>query len=316
LTVCKDISYAEGTFDDEDPMPLRDTTALYDAIARPGGGFAMVALDARESMRALFRDSGRADEDADLSDFKELAVHQVAATASAVLCDPRFGGAAIEAMRREHPTTGLIVAVDRFDEPRYGPLAETYLDVDAMDAAVAGGGVSALKLYLFWRPNGQPHFRADDARRFVEHAHELGVLALLEGVVTSSPDHPGFDDALVRAAEDFGAFGPDVYKTQLPTFGRGDDETVEREARRITDAVGVPWVVLSNGVQPDRFVSAVAAACRGGASGLLAGRGVWRAALDTDDPEAELASGGQRRLRALVDVVDSEARPWREAVPH
>lgn len=296
-------------------MPDRDPPALYDAIARPGGGFAMVALDARESMRGIFRDAGRSHEDEDLASFKELAVHQVAPIASAVLCDPLLGGRAIAAMRRDHPRTGLIVAVDRFDEPRYGPLAETSLDVDAMDAAVAGGGVTALKLYLFWRPDGEPHFRADDARRFVEHSHELGVLALLEGVVTASPDDPAFDDALVRAAEDFGRFAPDVYKTQLPTFGRGDDATVEREARRITDAVGVPWVVLSNGVDADRFVSAVAASCRGGASGLLAGRGVWRAAVSTDDPEAELATGGRDRLSALVDVVDAEARPWRDAVP-
>jgi sulfofructosephosphate aldolase len=138
------------------------------------------------------------------------------------------------------------------------------------------------------------------------------VLALLEGVVTASADDPVFDDSLVRAAEELGRFSPDVYKTQLPTFGRGDDDTVEREARRVSDAVGVPWVVLSNGVDASRFASAVAASCRGGASGLLAGRGVWRAAVAVDDPDAELATSGQERLRALVDVVDASARPWRD----
>ena len=295
-------------------MPDRDRTALYEAISRPGGGFAMVALDARESMRDIFRDADLPHEDADLSAFKELAVHRVAPQASAVLCDPLLGAGAIEAMRRDHPTTGLIVAVDHFEEPRYGPLSESSLDSGAMDRAVAGGGVSALKLYLFWRPDGDPHFRSDDARRFVERCRELGVLALLEGVVTASPDDHGFDDWLVRAAEDLGRFAPDVYKTQLPTFGRGDDDHVEREARRITEAVGVPWVVLSNGVAGDRFVSAVRAACHGGASGLLAGRGVWRAALTSDDPDDELATSGHERLRALVDVVDADARPWRTAL--
>ncbi len=292
----------------------RDRTALYDAISRPAGGFAMVALDARESMRRIFRDAGRPHDDADLSSFKELSVHRVAPQASAVLCDPLLGANAIDAMRRDHPGTGLIVAVDRFDEPRYGPLSESTLDSAAMDRAVGGGGVSALKLYLFWRPDGEPHFRADDARRFVERCRELGVLALLEGVVTAGPDDHGFDDALVRAAEELGRFAPDVYKTQLPTFGRADDDVVEREARRITEAVGVPWVVLSNGVAGDRFVSAVKAACHGGASGLLAGRGVWRAALAAEDPDAELATSGRERLRDLVEVVDAHARPWREAV--
>lgn len=295
-------------------MPDPARTALYDSIALPSGGFAMVAVDARESMRALFRDAARADSDHDVSLFKERVVQQLAPVASAVLCDPMLGQGAIEAMRRDHPDTGLIVAVDHFEEPRYGPLVEARLDIDSMDRVIAGGGISALKLYLFWRPDAEPHFRAHDAQRFVERAHELGVLALLEGVVTARPDDPAFDDALVRAAEEFGRFSPDVYKTQLPTFGRADDARIEREARRVSDAVGVPWVVLSNGVEADRFTTAVAAACRGGASGMLAGRAVWKAALTVDDASEELASGGRQRLHDLVEVVDAHARPWREVV--
>lgn len=287
---------------------------LYNAISRPGGGLAMMAIDARESMRGLFRDADRDHEDEDLSAFKRVAAHELGGMASAVLCDPMYGADAMQTMRDDHPGTGLIVAVDHFDEPRYGPLRESSLDAAAMAKAVAAGGVTALKLYLFWRPDSERHFREDDARRFVEACRELGVLALLEGVVTGQPDDPGFDDALVRAAEQMGALRPDVYKTQLPTFGRGDDETVEREARRISDAVGVPWVVLSNGVASDRFVGAVAAACRGGASGLLAGRGVWRAALSSADPAAELATHGRERLQQLIDVVDAHARPWSDAV--
>ena len=72
-------------------MLHHDPHRLYESIARPGGGFAMVALDARESMRGLFRDAGHPDEDHDLSDFKELAAREVAAGASAVLCDPCMG---------------------------------------------------------------------------------------------------------------------------------------------------------------------------------------------------------------------------------
>jgi len=286
----------------------------YDALARPRGGFAMIAIDARESMRGLFRDAGRPSDDGDLSSFKRVAAQELGSLASAVLCDPVYGSDAIATMRDDHPDTGLIVAVDAFDEPRFGPLRESRLDEAAMAAAVAGGGVAALKLYLFWRPGADEVARLDDARRFIERCQELGVLSLLEGVVAVQPGDPRFDDALVRAAEGFGALSPDVYKTQLPTFGRGDDETVEREARRVSDAVGVPWVVLSNGVDAPRFPAAVAAACRGGASGLLAGRGIWRPALSAADPVAELATGGRARLRELIDIVDTHARPWSQVV--
>lgn len=291
-----------------------DSHRLYPSIARPGGGFAMVALDARESMRGLFRDAGRPDDDDDLAHFKELAAREVAASASAVLCDPVYGRDAMRVLRQEHPGTGLIVAVDSFDEPRHGPLHESVLDEKIMAPIVAEGGVSALKLYLFWRPGSDRPFRRDDAQRFVEGCRELGVLSLLEGVVVGGGDQPRFDDELARAAEKMGELRPDVYKTQLPTLGRESDDIVERQAQRITEAVGGPWVVLSNGVDSDRFASAVAAACRGGASGLLAGRGVWRAALSTADPAEELATSGRERLRELVDVVDTFARPWADAV--
>lgn len=291
-------------------------TALYDALARPSGGFSMVAVDARESMRAIFRDAGGPDSDADVARFKELVARELGSLASAVLCDPLYGAGAIDAVRTEHPHTGLIVAVDHFDEPRYGPLTESSLDDDAMDSVVRNGGVTALKLYLYWRPDGTPHFREDDARRFVERCRELGVLSLLEGVVKAPGSDPGFGDALVRAADAMGRLGPDLYKTQLPTLGRSDDETVERESRRISDVVGVPWVVLSNGVPPERFLAATGAACRGGASGALVGRAVWREALSSPDPAAELATDGRARLSALNDIVDRHARPWRDAVTH
>ena len=290
-------------------MPHRDRS-LYDTISRAGGGFAMVTIDARESMRALFRDAGRPHEDDDHADFKELAARELSATASAVLCDPLHGGGAIDAVRANHHGTGLIVAVDHFDEPRYGPLRESRLDLDAMTRIVEAGGVSALKLYLFWRPEADRNFRADDARIFVERCAELGVLSLLEGVVTGHPDDPGWNDSLVRAAEQMGSLKPDVYKTQVPTFGREDDDTIESEARRVSDAVGVPWVVLSNGVAGERFPTAVGAACRGGASGVLAGRGVWRDALTASDPAAELATGARARLQELIVIVDAYARPW------
>lgn len=288
-------------------------TVSLDAISRPGGGFAMVAVDARESMRSILRDEGHGYEDEELSAFKTTVVQELGDLPTAVLCDPIHGGGAIEVMRTRHPRTGLIVAVDAFEEPRYGPLQESRLDEAAMSRVVAGGGVAALKLYLFWRPDAETPARLGDARRFVERCRELGVISLIEGVVTLAPGTDGFDDALVRAAEAFGATGPDVYKTQLPTFGRAADDEITRQAARVSDAAGVPWVVLSNGVEESRFPDALAAACRGGASGLLAGRAIWRPALRAADAAAELASAGRDRLAELIELVDAHATPWREA---
>lgn len=288
-------------------------TPLFESISRPSGGFAMVALDGRASMRAILRDAGQPFDEPDQRAFKAMVARNLGPHASALLCDTITGDGAVAVTRDELPDTGLIVAVDDFTEGRFGPLQDSRLDQAAMGPAVALGGVSALKVYLFWRPEQSAEERVRGAREFVDGCAELGVLSVLEGVITVKAGDPAYDDALVQAAEEFGAFGPDLYKTQLPTSGLADYDEIERQARRVTDAVGCPWVVLSNGVPTERFPEAIGASCRGGASGFLAGRGAWRAAVSAENPEAELASDGVARLEALASVVDTYARPWTEA---
>ena len=74
----------------------------------------------------------------------------------------------------------------------------------------------------------------------------------------------------------------------------------------------MPWVVLSQGVDPDRFPAAVEAACRGGASGCLAGRALWSAAVGDDDPAPAVRTVSAPRLDELGRIVDAHGRPWRE----
>ena len=294
-------------------MPAPEKIPLFEAIARDSGGFAMLALDGRASMRAILRDAGRPHEDADQSAFKAMVAGTLGPQASAVLCDTLTGAAAIDVVRESPGGTGLIVAVDDFTEPRFGPLQDSRLDLDAMAPAVARGGVHALKVYLFWRPEESKEERVAGAKEFVERCNDLGVLSVLEGVITVPAGDPRFDDCLVQAAAEFGAFGPDVYKTQMPTVGQGDDESIQTQAARVTEAVGAPWVVLSNGVPTARFADGIAASCRGGASGFLAGRGAWRAAVTAPDPAEELRTTGVARFAELAAVVDAHARPWRQA---
>jgi sulfofructosephosphate aldolase len=68
--------------------------------------------------------------------------------------------------------------------------------------------------------------------------------------------------------------------------------------------------VLSQGVAPEDFPRAVEAACKGGASGMLAGRAVWTPALVADDPTEALRSYSIPRLEELARIVDANGRPW------
>lgn len=290
-----------------------NTTArsnAYSALANPSGGFAMVANDGRGSLRGLIHRAGKPYDDAALGAFKVLVARHLGPLCTAMLIDKRLGSAALDELAETAPAAGCVLSVDDFDEPEFGPLAGSRLDRTAIADAGAAAGAQALKLFLFWNPLDDSGERQRDAADFITACASLGVLSLLEGVVQAPVDDPRFDDYLVQAATEFGGFRPDLYKTQVPSLGTKPLDAIEETSARLSEAVGAPWVALSNGVAPEKFAETVAAVCRGGASGFLAGRATWSPAITADDPAKELSTTGAARFREFSAVVADNARPW------
>ena len=302
-------------------MPLdarldqRSATAGLATLARPDGAFAMLAIDQRESLRTLLLAAGHGGADADLSAFKVAVARELSPAASGMLVDRDYGLGPIMAAGAVAPTCGLIVAVDRFTQAPGGPLAWSELDRPALTEALVEAGATALKFLVIWRPEDPVEPRRVLVRDFIEACRRLGLVSVLEGLVQvpGVPEGPAVDDAILAAAREFGPFQPDLYKTHVPTHGSGTPDQITEQSIAISAAIGRPWVVLSAGVPVDRFVAAVAAAGRGGASGFLAGRGVWGPAIRTADPVTALATDARPRIDELVAIADVTARPWWDA---
>jgi sulfofructosephosphate aldolase len=274
-------------------------TVTLDALARDSGTFLMVAMDQRESLRTMLRDHGHDATDDRVARFKVAVARELAPYASGFLID------------RDHVDVvaplvphGLMLAVDRLVQEPGGPVEDTDVETEVTPPP----GVVALKLLIVWRDDAERARRADTARRFVALAREHGLLSVLEPVVRAERR----EEAIVEAARELGASGCDLYKCEVPTHGEGADDEITEWSRRIDEAVPCPWVVLSQGVAPARYPGAVAAACRGGASGMLAGRAVWTATLPADDPTELLREHSVPRLQELAAIVDEHGRPWRE----
>ena len=286
-------------------------------LARPSGAFAMVALDQRESLRTMLHDArGGVITDAAMAAFKVDACLALSPDASAVLLDLDTGLPAVRDAGALAPAAGLIVAADRLEQPPGGLVEDTTVDVAAFDHPLAAPA-DAYKLLVIWRPEGDREARRDVVLAFLERCRAHGRPAIVEGVVRRAPDvaagtwdHPG---AVLACAEELGGLGPDLYKAEVPTLGAGTDDEITAHSEWLTGVLRCPWVVLSNGTPRDRFDDAVVAACRGGASGFLAGRALWTAALGEADPPRHLAEVGAPRLRALGERVDAVARPWTAA---
>lgn len=281
-----------------------------DAIARPSGTFAMVAMDQRESLRHMFDVAGRGRPADDvLIDFKTEVAAALGPLASGFLADRQFG---FDRVRAQVPHgTGVILAVDALEQEDGGPVEETGIDEDAAGGSLEG--VDAFKLLLIWRRDDRRDERVALAERFIALARERGVLSVLEPVVrrTDGEDDWDADAAIREAARELSALRPDLYKSQVPLAGEGD-ERAQREASAALDAcMSVPWVVLSQGVAREAFLPAVRAACQEGASGFLAGRALWSDVVGEPDVAAGLRERSAPRLTELVETVDAHGRPWR-----
>jgi sulfofructosephosphate aldolase len=186
---------------------------------------------------------------------------------------------------------GLIMAVDLLDQERGGIVEDTRLDeIDDLP-----DGVVALKLLVIWRDDDRRRERIEMCERFVALAQRHGVLSVLEPVVRE-------DHQILDAARELGATRPSLYKAQAPRAG-----DVVARCREITEALPVPWVVLSQGVPRDEFPQAVENACKGGARGFLAGRALWTNTLAADDPTELLRTQSVPRLQELTEIVDRYA---------
>jgi sulfofructosephosphate aldolase len=279
----------------------------------------MLALDQRESLRTMLeaQSAGEAIADQALTRFKVDAARALSPHASAVLIDVAFGLQPILDAGALADGTGLIVAADALDQPPGGVVEGTSVDRVVFEDAAVVERADAFKLLVIWRPGRDRGPRDAVVSEFLEACHQRGRPGIVEGIVRPDAgvrllphEHA---DLVLEAAVELTSLGPDLYKGEVPTLGLTDDEAITDASRRMSDTLSCPWVVLSNGVRPDRFDTAVLAACRGGASGFLAGRAIWIESIAEPDPREHMERVGAPRLAALAEAVDLAARPWTEA---
>lgn len=286
------------------------TAAHTDRLAplrRPSGGFAMVALDQRESLRAMLAEArGGTIDDAAVAAFKLAGLRALTPFASAVLLDRAFAWDRAIAENAIDPGCTLIAAADRFIPGTDEIIGAVEIDARVVPELVRAQGAAALKLLVIWRPDEPAEARVALVDDFVGRCRDAGLASIVEPV-SRKPRGGGawdLDAGILAAARELGGRGADLYKAEVPLHGQGSEAEIRRRCAVLTKTIASPWVVLSSGVPPEQFPAAVEWACREGASGFLAGRAVWRGVLGRPDLEAALRAEAAPRLEQLAAVVD------------
>jgi sulfofructosephosphate aldolase len=286
------------------------------------GGFAMLALDQRESLRQMFPlvDGREAGDDA-LRRFKATATRVLSPLASAVLLDRPF---AVTDARPDSldPLSSLILAADVLDQPPGQGVVATHLDPAVTPEFIGRVGAVAVKFLVIWRPDGAGDERARLVRSFLDVARSARVPSLVEAIVrpADGEEWDGADArhaAILQAAREVSTLGGTIYKAEMPGYLPGDLSRVRDHAERMSEIVPGPWVVLSNGVDQPDFAPGVREACLGGADGFLAGRAIWGDTVADPDTLGALTRRSADRLRTLTAIVAEalRSRGHRPGVP-
>ena len=281
---------------------------LVSNLAMANGGFAMLALDQRESLRQMmFAGQGQDIQDSELIAFKRTALDIFGDQPSAVLLDIDFGLKALEETSAVQPP--IILAIDDLIHAADGKLTTTRLSSIGVEQAIESVKPDALKFLILWSELQSSQERLDLAGSFVEFCKLQGLPSVLESIVRSK-DAPVWTDpdkaveAMLMAAEELATLKADLFKCEVPGHGLFESEKTTSIAREITKLIDSPWVVLSNGVSAEAFPSAVKAACAGGASGFLAGRAIWADAVKEANPGNFMKVESIKRLTIVKEIVN------------
>jgi sulfofructosephosphate aldolase len=277
------------------------------SLALNSGGFAMVAVDQREALRGMYQAKRQGViADSVLTDFKVAVADELSPLASGLLVDLDFGLRQIVDSDVLAPSCGLIAAQDLLIGPAGGAATDTAIDVRVNPAEMKALGAVALKLLILYRSDDDPSIREEMASTFVAGARANGLISLVEIIVKAPRNGGAFDREveIVKAAKEASSWGMDLYKAEVPFGAKADDDSLRKTYRQMDEAIGMPWVVLSNGVAKEDFERAVTIACQSGASGFLAGRAVWADVVGDEDERRSLREISRPRLERFISAVD------------
>jgi tagatose 1,6-diphosphate aldolase len=294
------------------------------------GVFTMLALDHRASLRRALNPTAPAQVPYEaMVELKLLLTRALAPHASAVLLDPTYGAAQAISQWALPGEVGLIVSLEASGYEGE-PTARLTALIEGWDVAkIKLMGASAVKMLLYYHPAAASARQQQVLAAGVAESCRIHDIPLLLGPLsyalspaTAPKGSPAFAQELPQIVSDtvrrLVPAGVDLLEAEFPSDLQYDSpETALAHCLRLSEASAAPWVVLSAGADYERFLRQVEIACRGGASGFLAGRAVWQemTRLPREEWEGFAATTAVERFLTLAEVARAEGRAYRPTVP-
>jgi len=284
------------------------------------GTLSVLAVDHRGPLRrTLERESPQGRSNEALTSLKSDIVRNLAPATTAVLLDPETAAGQCLADGSMPAATGLLVALDTGSTG--DPLNRTTSLVEdwSVEKAVRMGA-SGVKMLLYYNPDAaETEEREALVREVAMDCERWDIPFFLEPLSYAADGSHGplppekRRTVVIETARRLVPLGADILKAEFPVdVSVEPDESVWADAcKELTATSAVPWVLLSAGVSYDTFLRQVQIACEAGASGVMAGRAVWKEAVTLNVVARNnfLRTVGHRRMQRLRSLCDVLARP-------
>ena len=293
-------------------------------ISNPNGTLTMVATDQNSSMISMMKKAmGKDPTYAEVADAKVMLSRALSPHCSGLLVDGYYGYSSTLAAFAVPKSTGLLIRVEKSGAPKNAagaPCGE--VEPGWGVAKIKRCGADAVKLLAQFEPgefdSAEKNFEL--TRMIHQQCIDHDILFLLEPI--HFPYNGEKDDSATKIARkpqtviDSAKYLSrycDVYKAEFPgTLGVDSDAQLMDNLKKLNDSCVKPWVLLSAGVDYDKYRKQVEMAVKAGASGVLGGRAFWKEFFTHATPadrqkfaETECV----RRVKETDEIVKS-GTPW------
>ncbi len=293
-------------------------------ISNPNGTLTMVATDQNSSMMSMMKKvTGKDPTYSEIADAKVMLSRALSPHCSGLLVDGYYGYASTVAAFAVPASTGLLIRVEKSGATKNAagaPCGE--VEPGWSVAKIKRCGADAVKLLAQFEPGefDSAEHNFEFTRQMHDECIANDILFLLEpihfaynGEKDDSPSKVARKAKTVIDSAKFLSRYCDVYKAEFPgTLDVESDAQLADNLKRLNDACAKPWVLLSAGVDYDKYKKQVEMAMKAGASGILGGRAFWKEFFTYASP-AERQKFAEtecvRRVKEADSIVKS-GTPW------
>ncbi len=295
-------------------------------ISNPNGTLTMVATDQNSSMINMMKEALKREPTyAEVADAKVMLSRALSPHCSGLLVDGYYGYCSTVSAFAVPASTGLLVRVEKSGAAKNAagaPCGE--VEPGWGVAKIKRCGADAVKLLAQFEPAEMDS--AEHNFEFTRQIHDEclanDILFLLEpihfpykvGGVEEAKDKVAARKAqtVIESAKYLSRYC-DIYKAEFPgTFGVESDSQLVDNLKKLNDACVKPWVLLSAGVDYDKYKKQVEMAMKAGASGVLGGRAFWKEFFTYQTPADRQKFAETECVRRVkeVDAIVKSATPW------